>query len=68
MAIKFEQVKAGDELTERRRKRGRVASFTVKIVAIDYASGSALVIWNGNRPETWLRREVEKLYRDRVSQ
>lgn len=71
MAVKWETVKAGDTLYSTvRRKMGNTAMsgtfvYAVIVKEIDHAAGRAVVSWNGNRPEPWTRRRVERLRRSR---
>ena len=66
MSIKFEKIKVGDTLYDRRRGRAGntmmriLQEWTVQI--IDVQNDSATVRWNGNRPEVWPRFRLEKLF------
>lgn len=74
MAIKWDLVRAGDELWQKRRQQAgnttmrRDAVFGVRIIDIDHGGGWATVSWNGNRPERWSRRRVETLSRRRPAE
>lgn len=61
MAIRFENVKAGDTLYEVSGKNGCQGTRPVYIVSIDTATDTAVVKWNGNRAEQCSRRDVERL-------
>lgn len=71
MAIKFEKIKAGDELFQKSRRRmGNTtvtedAIFIVKIISVDPVTRTAMVSWNSNREELWGSRQLERLYRKR---
>lgn len=64
--IRFERVKAGDELWDAHRNRTvmrEMANWRVRIIEINHAEGWALVSWNGNPPTRYSRRSVEALRR-----
>lgn len=69
MAIKFELIKVGDILFDKRRRRmgntmaSRDEVFKVEIISIDVERESATVRWNGNPATVWLRKSLEGLYR-----
>jgi hypothetical protein len=69
MAVKWETVKAGDTLYDVHKTAmgnttmKRMGCWEVEIISIDHAAGVAVARWNGNRPETWARRRVERLRR-----
>lgn len=68
MAIKFERVKAGMELYDRRKQRmgnttiRSLSEWPVKILEVDETTRTALVSWNGNSPEKWGERAVRSLW------
>jgi len=70
MAIKFEKIKAGDVLWDYHSVRAgnttmrRWGNWRVRIIEIDHAAGFAIVSWNGNQPQKWFRRQLEKLRRE----
>lgn len=70
MAIKFEKIEPGMTLADVHRHRmgntamSRWGLWYVQIVSIDKAQRSAMVRWNGNAPEKWYARDLEKLYRE----
>lgn len=72
MAVKFESVKAGDILWDcHRYKAGpfsRMGSWSVRVISIDHAAGVAVVSWNSNAPQTYRRRQVERLRRTKVKE
>lgn len=67
MAVKYEQVKAGDVLFDCHRYRmgnttmSRMGTWLVTVLEIK--DGGAMVSWNGNRPEFYPRHRVERLRR-----
>lgn len=71
MAVKFEKVQVGDVLWS--KSRGRMGNTTVmttrwhavQILAIDSEKETARVSWNGNPTETYYRKQVERLYRNK---
>lgn len=75
---KWELVKEGDLLWERRRQRmgnttiRQTAYFQVKILSINHEEGFAMVSWNHpmnlHRPVRWGRRDVVKLTRKKPEQ
>lgn len=69
MAIKFETIKAGDVLWDNHRERAgnttmrRWGNWQVTIIEINHAEGWAKASWNGNPPQRWHRRQLERLRR-----
>lgn len=67
MAIKFEKVTAGMMLYDRHSYRmgnttlRSIGEWNVKVLSVDPATRRARVSWNGNTPEVYLAREVERL-------
>jgi hypothetical protein len=67
MSVKYELVKAGDELYDCHRYRmgntmcSRMGTWRVRILEIK--DGGAMVSWNGNGPEFYPRRRIERLRR-----
>lgn len=68
MAIKFERLQTGRTYYERHREKmgnttmSKLGEWSVHIKEIDAVKETALVSWNGNRPEKWHRRELERLF------
>jgi hypothetical protein len=68
MAIKFEKVTAGSVLLDVHRERmgnttmRQWGCWRVYVVSLDREKGLAVVRWNGNSPQTWDRRKIEKLF------
>lgn len=68
MAIKFEKIKAGMVLYDRHRERAgnttmtRLGEWPVEIISVDPERRTAQVSWNTNRPETYGRHSLERLY------
>ena len=66
---KFHTVKAGDILYDVHRERmgnttmSRLGCWTVEVIDIDHEEGRATVRWNGNRPQTYFVRQIERLRR-----
>lgn len=69
MAIKFETIKAGDVLWDNHRERAgnttmrQWGNWQVTIIEINHAEGWAKASWNGNPPQRWHRRQLERLRR-----
>lgn len=69
MAIKFEKIKPGDVLWDYHSERAgnttmrRWGNWPVHIIEIHADTQTAIVSWNGNRPQKWFRRQLEKLRR-----
>lgn len=69
MAIQFDLIKEGDVLYDYHSERAgittmrRWGNWEVKIISIDRASRSAVVRWNGNRPETYYYTQLTRLRR-----
>ena len=67
--IKWETIKAGDELWDYHSERAgnttmrRWCNWPVAIVEINHAENFAVVRWNGNPPKKWYRHQVVKLRR-----
>lgn len=72
--IKFERVKAGDELWDVHKERmgnttaWRTGSWRVEVVSIDHQAGTAIVRWNGNAEQKYYRRQIERLRRSPYKQ
>jgi hypothetical protein len=68
MAIKFEKIKPGMTLYERRRERmgnttlRSLSEWPVEILEVDAAERRATVRWNGNRPTRYYGRDLTRLY------
>lgn len=68
MSIKFEKIHAGMTLYDRHRHvmgnttMTDLGEWPVRVLEVDAANGCATVSWNGNRPETWCRRRLVKLW------
>ena len=68
MAIKFEKIEPGMELMDVHRVRignttmSQWGLWYVRIVSVDREAMTAVVRWNGNLPQTWRRRQLERLY------
>ena len=68
MAIKFEKIEAGMELLDIHTERAgnttmrRLGVWHVRVLSVDREKRSAQVSWNGNRPETYYARQLERLY------
>lgn len=69
MAIKFDKIVAGMELLDIHSEQAgnttmrRVGCWPVLIVSVDQVQRTAVVRWNVvNEPETWGRRQLERLY------
>ena len=66
MAIKFHKVKAGDVLYDVHSYRmgnttlRSMGVWEVHVISVD-DNGTAMVSWNGNRPEKWYAHRIEKL-------
>lgn len=71
MAVKFEKVQVGDVLWS--KSRGRMGNtiiketrwHSVRVIDIDSEKKTACVSWNGNPTETYYRKQVERLYRNK---
>lgn len=65
--MKFEKIKAGDVLYDVHSYRmgnmtiRSVGVWDVRVLTIDATTRSAIVSWNGNRPETMHERSLVKL-------
>jgi hypothetical protein len=68
MAIKFSKVEPGMVLLDIHSYRmgnttmRKLGKWDVRIISVDTAASTALVSWNGNRPATWQRRQIERLH------
>lgn len=68
MAIKFEKLTAGMELHDvHSRPMGNttmreLGDWPVRIISVDPVARSAVVSWNGNRPETYYESSLKVLY------
>lgn len=66
MAVKFEKVKAGMTLWERRRVSGGakadVGEWPVRVLRVDPARREAEVSWVGNKPAIWDERRLSRLH------
>lgn len=68
MAIKFEKIEAGMKLMDVHRTRMGNTTMSewglwyVRVISVDRDERSAMVRWNGNPPEKWYARELERLY------
>jgi hypothetical protein len=67
MAIKFEKITAGMTLFDiHSYKMGNMSmrqlgKWDVKVISIDSDKRTALVSWNGNRPEVWSEHKLKRL-------
>lgn len=67
MAIKFEKIEAGMTLYDRHRERmgnttmTSIGEWKVRVISVDPVNRSAVVSWNGNRPEEWYDWQLKKL-------
>ncbi len=68
MAIKFEKIKPGMRLMDIHIQRignttmGRFGRWFVDIISVDEQNKTAVVRRNGNKPTTYYRRALERLY------
>lgn len=68
MAIKFEKIQPGMELMDIHRHRmgntmmTELGLWPVRIISVDAENRTAIVSWNGNRPEKWNAHDLVKLY------
>lgn len=68
MAIKFDKITPGMTLLDIHSYRmgntpvRRLGKWKVKIASVDAAKQTAIVQWNGNAPQEWTKRQLEKLY------
>lgn len=68
MAIKFEKIAPGMTLLDIHSYRmgntamRKLGLWRVEIVSVDSQTCSAMVRWNGNPPQRWTKRQLEKLY------
>ena len=70
MAIKFDKIEPGMTLLDvHREKMGNTTmsewgAWKVKIISVDREQRAAVVSWNGNKPETYYARQLERLFRE----
>lgn len=70
MAIKFDKIEPGMRLLDIHSYRmgnttmRRLGLWHVDVISVDKEKRSAVVRWNGNQPETWYARDLQKLYRE----
>lgn len=68
MAIKFEKIEPGMKLLDVHRTRMGNSTMSewglwyVKVISVDREKRTAVVSWNGNRPETWSASRLSGLY------
>lgn len=68
MAIKFEKIEPGMTLLDIHRERmGNTTLrewglWKVQVIAVDREKRTAVVSWNHNPPQTWIARQLERLY------
>lgn len=68
MAVKFDKVKPGMTLYDRRRRQmgntsaSSIDEFKVEIISVDAAKRTATVRWNGNRPQVYGESSFKSLY------
>lgn len=68
MAIKFDKITPGMELLDiHREKMGNTTMsewglWKVRVISVDPSTRTAVVSWNNNRPQTWARNRLERLY------
>lgn len=69
MAVKFENVKAGMTLWERRRisggARADVGEWPVRVISVNPTRREAAVSWSGNSPAIWDERRLSRLHMNR---
>jgi hypothetical protein len=67
--IKFEKIKAGDELWDYHSERAgnttmrRWSNWRVEVRSVDAVARTAVVSWNGNPDQTWTCYRLERLRR-----
>lgn len=67
MAIKFEKITAGMRLYDRHSERmgnttlRSIGEWGVRVRSVNPSDRSAVVSWNGNPPQRWPSRRLEKL-------
>ena len=70
MAVKWETVKEGDVLWDKRRTKmgnttmSRDSVYRVIVKSIDHAANCATASWNNNPPKRYWRKGIERLYRN----
>ena len=68
MAIKFDKIEPGMILLDiHRESMGNTTLrewglWKVKIISVDRGNRTAVVSWNGNAPQTWSVRQLERLH------
>lgn len=71
MSVKFEVVKPGDVLWDvHKQKMGnttlsRLGCWPVRILEINYERKVASCSWNGNKPTTYTKTQIERLRRNK---
>jgi len=66
--IKFEKIQPGTVLfdihlqTMGNTRSRRLGQWDVRVISVNRESRTAVVSWNGNKPETWGARQLSKLY------
>lgn len=69
--VAFNKVNDGDVLYDCHRMRmgnttmSRMGTWIVNVIKVDRDKRTALVSWNGNRPQTYCERDIERLRRSR---
>lgn len=69
MAVKWETVKAGDELWDYHSEQAgnttarRWSNWHVQIISIDHEKGTALASWNGNPPKLHYKHQIVRYRR-----
>jgi len=67
--VAFSKIKAGETLYDCHRTRmgnttmSKMGTWTVKVLELFPEKQSALVSWNGNRPEVWGLTRMQRLRR-----
>lgn len=70
MAIKFDLIEPGMTLLDIHSEKmgnttmSELGSWPVKIISVDKLKRTAVASWNGNPPETWYARDLQRLYRE----
>ena len=68
MAIKYEKIQPGMTLLDIHSHRmgnttmRQLGCWNVQVVSVDPTTRSAVVSWNGNRPEVWYERRLRGLH------
>lgn len=67
--VAFSKIRIGDQLYDCHKTRmgntrmSKIGTWTVKVIAIYPEKQTALVSWNGNRPEVWGLSRLQRLRR-----